>query len=128
MVFIDPRLAAVVLATREGNLVMCAGRLSRRSFPSGCVDHGEPMDDAAIREVKEETGLDIELGKLAGLYSWSGSPVVLAVYTAQVVGGTLEPGHEAQDAAPFHPHELSPPPFTHDQRILRDWRRLRDTS
>ena len=73
---------------------------------------GSPWRTPPWREVKEETGLDVRLNGLVGLYSTSGNPVVLAVYTGEIVGGKLEPGHDAQEAGlfshPTYPHWPSP--------------------
>jgi|AP45_3_1055517.scaffolds.fasta_scaffold100079_1 ADP-ribose pyrophosphatase YjhB (NUDIX family) len=128
VVFLDPKVAAVVLVSADGKLVMVRRgiepALGRWSFPSGYVDRGEVVEDAAVREVREETGLDVTLGGFIGLYSGQGSVVILAVYAAKVVGGELEAGGEVTDAALFSPDELPPLPFPHDRQILRDWRRL----
>ena len=105
-----------------------APAIGRWAFPSGYVDRGEAVEDAAVREVREETGLDVRLNGFVGLYSSTGGPVVLAAYSAQVVGGELRPGGDAREAALFHPDELPPLPFPHDARILRDWRSLGLTS
>ena len=127
--FQDPKLAAVVLVTVDGKLVMVRRgvepAVGRWAFPSGYVDQGEAVEDAAVREVKEETGLDVLISAFVGLYSRSGSPVVLAVYSADVVGGSLRPGGDARDAALFSPDELPTLPFPHDEQIISDWRSLR---
>lgn len=52
------------------------------------------MDAAALRETWEETGLTVKLGGLIGVYSYRDSPVVIVVYRARVLGGTLSLCHE----------------------------------
>ena len=127
-VFLDPKVAAVVLALIDGKLVMVKRgmepQIGRWAFPSGFVDRGEAVEDGAIREFKEETGLDARLERLIGVYSETGSPVVLVVYKAEVVSGVLQAGHDAADAALFDPYRLPDLPFPHDDRILADWRAL----
>ena len=123
--FADPKLAAVVLATMDGKLVMVRRgiepAMGRWAFPSGYVDRGEAVADAAVREVMEETGLDVRLTAFVGLYSSSGNPVVLAVYSAEVVGGSLRPGGDARETALFDPEALPPLPFPDDDQIVADW-------
>ena len=130
VVFLDPKIAAVVLVSTDGKLVLVRRgmepAIGRWSFPSGYVDRGEVVEDAAIREVKEETGLDVDLAGLVGLYSRTDYPVVLAVYSAGVVGGSLRAGSEVQEVALFPPDELPPLPFPHDDQILEDWKALAD--
>lgn len=128
VVFLDPKIAAAALILTEGKLVLVRRGIEpavgRWAFPSGYVDRGEAVEEAALREVKEETGLDVELSGLVGLYSRRGSSVVLAVYAADAVGGTLRPGGDAQEVALFPLDGLPPLPFPHDERILADWRAL----
>ena len=125
-VFLDPKIAAVTLIAEEGRLVLIRRgvepEIGRWSFPAGYVDRGESVEDAAIRETLEETGLRVRLNGLVGLYSGAGRAVVLAVYSAEIVGGALEAGHDAQEVALFPQDELPPLPFPHDYQILKDWR------
>ena len=129
--FLDPKVAAAVLALTNGKLVMVKRgvepSLGRWAFPSGFVDRGESVEDAAVREVKEETGLDVRLTGLVGLYSGEGSTIVLAAFAAEVTGGTLRPGHDATEAALFNLDGLPPLPFPHDDRIVSDWRAINES-
>ena len=126
VVFLDPKVAAVALVVNGDGLVMVKRgvepQYGKWAFPSGYVDRGEVVEAAAIREVKEETGIDVELDKLIGVYSLEGNPVVLVVYSAHIVGGEVAVGHDALDVRTFALSELPPLPFPHDERILSDWR------
>ncbi len=75
-------------------------------FPGGYVDRGESVQEAAIRETKEESRLDVKLGPLLNVYSYPGSPNIIVVYAAQVVGGDLAAGDESIEAKVFTPTEI----------------------
>lgn len=45
------------------------GDTNKWGFPGGAIELGETPEMAAIREAKEETGLDVEVGKLIGVYT-----------------------------------------------------------
>ena len=125
VVFLDPKVAAVALVVDGDGLVMVKRgvepQYGKWAFPSGYVDRGEIVEAAAVREVKEETGLDVALDELIGVYSLEGNPVVLAVYSAHITGGAVEVGHDALDVRTFALDALPELPFPHDERILRDW-------
>jgi ADP-ribose pyrophosphatase YjhB (NUDIX family) len=61
-------------------------------LPSGGVEEGESIAQAAIRETKEETGLDVELTRLVGVYLRLSnmSPVHAVLFTAKPVGGEIK--------------------------------------
>jgi 8-oxo-dGTP diphosphatase len=125
----DPKVAVAVLVPWAdgvllGRRAIDPGR-GRWSFPAGYVDRGEVLEEAARREVQEETGLEVELTGLVGVYSTAGNPVVLVAYAGQPRGGTAAPGPEVSELGGFAPDRLPSMAFPHDDRILRDWLALR---
>ena len=130
VVFLDPKLAVVVIVSQDSQILMVKRdidpMMGRWSFPSGYVDRGEVVEEAAVREVREETNVDVSLDALLGVYSRRGAPVVLVAYAASIVGGCPSPGDEAQAVKLFAADDLPPLPFPDDAKIIADWRRLRD--
>ena len=61
-------------------------------LPSGGVEDGESVAQAAIRETKEETGLDVELIRMVGVYSRLSnmSSVCAVLFTAKPIGGEIK--------------------------------------
>lgn len=85
---------AVVLSD-EG--VLLAVRVDPRGWelPGGNPERGEDDETALVREVREETGVEIEVGRMIGEYHRSGFlPHVARVYRCWPVGGAIEPSHE----------------------------------
>lgn len=124
--FNDPKVAVGVLAERRGKLLLvkrnhepCMGQWS---FPSGYIDAGEVLEEGAIRETKEETGLDIRIKRLLGAYSRAGERVIFLAYAARVTGGQIVIGLECQDVRFFSPDDLPPLAFPHDDEIVSTWR------
>ena len=69
-----PKLAVDVLIADEKKGILLIKRRTdpfkgRYALPGGMVEYGEPVEKAAVREVKEETGLDVELEGILGVYS-----------------------------------------------------------
>ena len=68
------RVAAYALILRDDRILLTrlASRISadeKWHLPGGGVDHGENPRDALVREIREETGLDVEVTGLVGIYS-----------------------------------------------------------
>jgi ADP-ribose pyrophosphatase YjhB (NUDIX family) len=88
-----PGLAVIVAVIEDGKVLLT----KREDFevwclPGGGVEDGESLAEAGIREVKEETGLDVELTRLVGVYSRMGGgmhDVHAVLYAAKPIGGKL---------------------------------------
>ena len=128
VVYYDPKIAAIAVVARDERVLMVRRAVATGyglwSMPGGFVDRGEVVEDAAVREVWEETGLVIRVDRLVGLFSHPGETVVVAAYAAQEVGGKLEAGPESLDLGFFHLDQLPPLAFPRDQQVLARWREL----
>jgi ADP-ribose pyrophosphatase YjhB (NUDIX family) len=119
-----PSLAVIVAVIDEGRILLT----KRDDFevwclPGGGVEDGESMAEAAIRETKEEAGIDVELTRLVGVYSRIGgmwNDVHAVLFAAKPVGGALkiQPGETIE--VRYFPFEEIPDEllFGHRRRIL----------
>ena len=86
------------------------------ALPGGGVDPGESVSQAVVREVAEETGIDVEVGSLVGVYT---SPRHVMAYddgevrqqfsicfACRLVGGEIRPSSESTDVRFFAPADI----------------------
>jgi ADP-ribose pyrophosphatase YjhB (NUDIX family) len=120
-----PTLGVQIAIVADGEVLL----IKRRDFevwalPGGGVDDGESAAEAAVREAREETGLEVELQHLVGVYShpdWCRGGDHDLLFRARPVGGELaREGDETLDAG-FFPPDTLPEPFIHlDRRRIAD--------
>jgi ADP-ribose pyrophosphatase YjhB (NUDIX family) len=109
--YLDPKLAVgTIIRDERGRVVLVRRAIEpgygRWVFPGGYVDRGEEVRAAAVREAREETGLDVQLDHLVDIYSYAGRVPVIVVYAATIVGGCLGCDDEGLEARFFEPHEI----------------------
>ncbi|MFQ6099956.1 MAG: GNAT family N-acetyltransferase [Anaerolineae bacterium] len=99
------------------------------ALPAGFIEEDESVEQAAVRECKEETGLDVELLELFGVYSFPEGPVqsgIIIFYRARPVSGELRAGDDAQDVGVFPPDGLPERlAFRTHREVLARWVRSR---
>ena len=128
----NPAPAVGVLVERDDALLFVRRKYEPMaggwSLPAGFMEYGEAPEVTARRETKEETGLDIELTALFGAYRAgmdTGVPVLLVLYRAKVVGGTLRAGDDASEVRWCTSEERPELVFRSHRRALRDYDRER---
>ncbi len=129
IVFRDLKVAAGVLVIRDEEVLLVRRRMNPRqgmwTFPAGFVDFDEHPAEAAARECREETGLEVEITGLLDVVARReherGADIVI-VYRAQLVGGEPRADDDADRVAFFALDELPPLAFRATQVVLNQWR------
>lgn len=121
--FLDPKVAVVLILITESDTVLLARRKAnpgagRWSLPGGFVDRGETLENAAQREGREEVGLELAINRLVGLYSWTGDPLILAVYSVSPLAGEARAGDDVDQIGYFPLNALPSLAFEHDRTII----------
>jgi 8-oxo-dGTP diphosphatase len=126
--YLDPKVAVgTIIGMPDGRIVLVKRAIEPGHglwvFPGGYVDRGEDVRLAAVREAREEAGIEIRLDGLVGIYSYAGSTPVVIVYRATWTRGDLAVDDENSEirlftAADLPWNELA---FRSTREALRDY-------
>ena len=123
-----PRFVVVALVfVRDGESILLVkqnygGRYW--SLPGGKMEHGESIDQAAIREAREETGLEVRIKRVVGIYSKVGESELAVTLEGEIIGGSLQPVTAETSACRYWPLDHLPNPVRpHLVERIEDFRR-----
>ncbi|BCJ76308.1 putative MutT/NUDIX-like protein [Catellatospora sp. IY07-71] len=124
---IAPGGSALVVDERGGVLMQRRADSGNWSLPGGVMEIGETLQQCVIREVKEETGLEIEITGLLGIYTDPQHVIAYAdgevrqefniTYHGRVVGGTIAVSHESTEVRFLDPAEFDRLPIHETVRL-----------
>ena len=109
--YLDPKVAVgTIISGGDGRLVLVKRAIDPGYglwvFPGGYVDRGEEITSAAIREAREESGLDVRLDGLVNIYWYPRRPLIIIVYAATALAGELCSDDECLEARMFAREEI----------------------
>ncbi|SFB06396.1 ADP-ribose pyrophosphatase YjhB, NUDIX family [Lentibacillus halodurans] len=93
--------AATIILNEQNELLLIKGPKRGWEMPGGQVEEGESLKDAAIRETKEECGVDVEIIKFCGVFQNVKKSICNTLFLAKPVGGNLTTTEEALEAGYF---------------------------
>jgi ADP-ribose pyrophosphatase YjhB (NUDIX family) len=89
------------------------------NLPGGGLEIGETVEEGVSREVREETGLEVEVEHLIGVYSKPQKQEVVLTFQCRVTGGTLTPTEESRECRYFAPSAMPENTLPkHRQRVV----------
>jgi 8-oxo-dGTP diphosphatase len=101
------RVAVSALIIEAGKVLLGHRRdIGWWNLPGGGMELGETVEEALQREVREETGLEVEVGRLVGVYSKPQKREVVLTFRCRIVGGTLMETEEITESRYFAPDAL----------------------
>ncbi|MBB6636838.1 NUDIX hydrolase [Cohnella thailandensis] len=93
--------AAAIVVNDKNEILLIKGPRRGWEMPGGQVEEGESLAQAAIRETKEESGIDIELIRFCGIFQNVGDSICNTLFLARPIGGELTVNPEALELGFF---------------------------
>ena len=132
----NPGAATDIIIEKSGRILLVRRKeepfKGKLQFPAGFVNYGETIEHAAKREVKEETGLNIRLLDILGVYSHPKRDprghVISTVFIAEIINGnpTVNDKKEIESVAFYDIKKLKKKELAFDNfRMIQDYLRYK---
>ncbi len=127
-VYMNPAITVDGILREEDKIVLIERKnepfKGKHALPGGFVEYGETVEEAIVREVKEETGLECVVKDMVGVYSDPKRDprghTISVVFELDIVSGKLKASTDASDVGYFNIRELPDLAFDHD-KIIQDY-------
>lgn len=93
--------AAVIIINNHNEILLIKGPRRGWEMPGGQVEEGESLQDAAIRETKEESGINIEIVKFCGIFQNVERSICNTLFLGKAVGGVPTTSPESLEVGFF---------------------------
>lgn len=93
--------AATIVLNDHNEILLIKGPRRGWEMPGGQVEEGESLKNAAIRETKEESGIDIEVIKFCGIFQNVNRSICNTLFLAKVIGGEPTTSSESLEVGFF---------------------------
>jgi ADP-ribose pyrophosphatase YjhB (NUDIX family) len=127
IVYQNPKIVAATLPVWRGKIILLRRAIEPArglwSYPAGFMELGETVEEAAVRETREEIGARVKIRGLPRIYSYSDAAVVTLVFLAEAEGAAPRPGLESLEVRAFARTEIPwrELAFRSTFQALRDW-------
>ncbi len=96
------RIAVYALIFNQENILLALRRdIDWWNLPGGGLELGETVEEGICREVREETGLEVEVEHLVGVYSKPQKQEVVLTFRCHVIGGIVTSTEESRECRYF---------------------------
>ena len=93
--------AATIVLNSKNEILLIKGPKRGWEMPGGQVEEGESLTAAAIRETKEESGIDVEILKFCGIFQNVKKSICNTLFLAKPIGGTPTTSPESLEVGYF---------------------------